>query len=353
MQRSISKSELRRFLLGAALAFSMLAVTVPAGAQGASIDSATAEQKQTASKAFEAGMKAVKHKKHDEAYAAFKNSYDAVASPNSHLMMARELVELGRLEEAWAEYEKTAAEADAAAASDKKYESAAQSARNEQNELKKKIGLLVLKVSPEPGSRVTVRGKEIPQGSWDKPVPVTPGSATVTFIAADGKETTKEVEAAAGSETPVDLAPQAATPATASSSETSGEASAKLDTSGSKPSLRTWAYVAGGVGIAGVATFAIFGLMNNAKHSKLQDNCNNGQCPADLQSDADAGKRYQTIANIGLVVGVVGLGTGTVLYLISGKQNKEKAARHVPARHGPRIDGVSLGYRSVAVSGSF
>jgi hypothetical protein len=173
----------------------------------------------------------------------------------------------------------------------------------------------------------------------------------IELVSNDGKETAKDVTATAGGETAVDLSPAAGAPAETSQAKAGGEASAKLDTTSGKPKLRTWAYVAGGVGVAGVATFAIFGLMNNSKHNKLQDQCKNNVCPPDLQSDADAGKRDQTIANIGLVVGVAGLATGTVLYLMSGK-NKEQVSHHEPKR-GPRVDGVSVGYRSVLVSGSF
>jgi hypothetical protein len=353
MQRLIPTSVLTKTALCALLSLTAVGVTTRAQAQGASVETATAAQKKTAQKAFEQGMKALKAKKHDEALAAFKSSYEAVASPNSHLMVARELVELGRLEEAWEAYGKTAAEADAAAQKDQKYQNAADEARKEQNDLKKKLGFIDLDTTgTQAGDRITVRGREIPQGSWSQPVPAAPGSATVTLVHNDGTETSKDVTITAGQDTKVDFTPPKAAPPTAEPAKTSGEASAKLDTSG-HTNLRTWAYVAGGVGVAGVATFAIFGLMANSKHSKLQDNCPNNKCPADLQSDADAGKRDQTIANIGLVVGVVGLGTGTVLYLMSGKKNQENAAMHTPPRRGPHVDGVSVGYRSILVNGSF
>jgi len=171
---------------------------------------------------------------------------------------------------------------------------------------------------------------------------------SVQLVQTDGKEATKEVEATAGGEHMVDISPNTAAPGGATGS---AEGSVKMDTSsGGGPDMRTWAYIAGGVGVAGIATFAIFGAMSNSKNSKLQDNCTNNVCPADLKDDRDAGKRYQTIANIGLAVGIVGLGAGTALYLLSGK--KEKAALHHP-KSGPRVDDVSVGYRSVLVTGSF
>lgn len=346
------RQNLRAALFTSALALASVTATDWAHAQGAAPEAASDQQKQTAQKAFEKGMKAAKAKKHDEALAAFKESYGAVASPNSHLMIARELVELGRLEEAWAEYDKTIAEAEAAAQKDPKYADTATSAKTEQSDLKGKLGFLKLSVTGAgAGSRVTVRGKEVPEAEWSKPIAVMPGAVRVELITSDGKENVQEVNAAAGSETPVALSPGAASPATGTGAA-SAQASAKLDTSsGGGPGMRTWAYIAGGVGIAGLATFGVFGAMNNAKHSKLEDECKNGVCPSSLEDEKDTGKTYQTIANVGLVVGVVGLGTGTVLYLMSGKKTEQAAA--APKRRGPRVESVSVGYQSVLVSGSF
>lgn len=340
-------------LLTGALALSAVSLSHPALAQGAPPETATAEQKDTAQKAFQKGMKAAKAKKHDDALAAFKESYGAVASPNSHLMIARELVELGKLEEAWLEYDKTLAEAEAAAQKDPKYADTANSAKTEQGDLKGKLAFVKLTVTGAgPGSRVTVHSREIPEADWGKPVAVTPGKIRVELVGNDGKETVKEVDAAAGSEVAVELSPAGASPA-AGTGAGSGTASAKVEasTSGGGPSMRTWAYIAGGVGVAGLATFGIFGAMNNAKHSKLEDECKDGVCPSNLEEERDAGKKYQTIANVGLVVGVVGLGTGTVLYLMSGKKT-EKTATVVKPR-GPRVNAVSVGYQSVMVTGSF
>lgn len=353
MRNPISIAKLRATVLSASILLGCIGSSTVAQAQGAPPESATAEQKKTAQKAFEQGLKAAKAKKHDDALAAFKESYGAVASPNSHLMVARELVELGRLEEAWAEYEATIAEADAAAQKDPKYADTAAGAKNEQKDLRGKLGFLKLDVgSPGPGSRVTVKGKEIPQADWGKPIAVAPGPVRVELVATDGKEIVQEVNATAGTETPVSLAPAAAAPAAAPAGG-SGDASGKLEasTSGGGPSMRTWAYIAGGVGVAGLATFGIFGAMNNAKHSKLEDECKNGTCPSNLQEERDAGKRYQTIANVGLVVGVVGLGTGTVLYLMSNKKTEKTAV--LPKKRGPRVDSVGVGYQSVLVTGSF
>jgi hypothetical protein len=101
-------------------------------------------------------------------------------------------------------------------------------------------------------------------------------------------------------------------------------------------------------------TFAVFGAMNNSKFRKLQDDCINNVCNPDLESERDTGKTYQTIANVGLVAGVVGLGTSAVLLLISsggGESSPAKAARTRGTGLSSARVGVGVGY--VDVSGSF
>ena len=51
------------------------------------------------------------------------------------------------------------------------------------------------------------------------------------------------------------------------------------------------------------------------------------------------------------LVGVVGLGAGTALYLMSAKKAEKTAT--VPKRRGPRVDSVGVGYQSELVTGSF
>ncbi len=105
--------------------------------------------------------------------------------------------------------------------------------------------------------------------------------------------------------------------------------------------LRTWAYVAGGVGGAGLVTFAIFGAMTSSKYSTLESSCpTRHSCN---QDDIDAGKRFQTIANVGLVVGIVGVGVGTTLFFLSSGQKHEAASALR----------VRLGVGSAALSGRF
>ena len=98
----------------------------------------------------------------------------------------------------------------------------------------------------------------------------------------------------------------------------------------SQASLKTWAYVAGAVGVAGLATYGVFGFLNNGIYSDLASECPNGDCPPSLESNIDKGRKYQLISFVGLGVGVVGLGVGaTLFFLDSGQEQAPQAAVYV------------------------
>jgi hypothetical protein len=113
--------------------------------------------------------------------------------------------------------------------------------------------------------------------------------------------------------------------------------------SGPYPDREALVYVSGGIGVLGLASFGIFGLLNHSQYGDLDDECSGGVCPGSIRQDAVRGHRYQTIANIGLLVGVVGIGTGLGLYFMDdGAENERQASTQ-----------VRLGLGSVTVKGSF
>ncbi len=69
--------------------------------------------------------------------------------------------------------------------------------------------------------------------------------------------------------------------------------------------------------MAGLATFAIAGSMARSTHSDLDAACKGGPCPESYRDTITRGRREQTIANVGLVVGGIGLVAGVSLFLIS------------------------------------
>lgn len=334
-------------LLAATLTFAVVGLAAPAYAQGASVAAATAAQKQDAQKAFMAAMDDFNAKRFDKAYEGFKTSYGVVASPNSHLMMARALREGGKLLEAYREFDAVVVEASAAAAQDPKYKEAEQAARTEARAMRANLAFVTLNLNgAPPDAQVIVGDQAVDKASWGTPIVLLPGERAVVVSAAGKTDVRRTLNLAGGAEETVtiDLAQEWAPPPPTTAPPATAEASASGNLMGL--TKRQWAYVAGGVGAAGVVTFGVFGLMNNAKYNDLQDSCPNGQCPPDRSSDIDAGRRNQTIANVGLVVGVVGLGAGTTLFLMSRNDKPSDAASS-------KVPEVAVGPGSVLVRGQF
>jgi hypothetical protein len=195
---------------------------------------------------------------------------------------------------------------------------------------------------------VTIGDQQVEAAAIGAPVPADPAKLVVTAKASDGSSARAEVTVAAGESQTVELnlVPPSKDEPPPPAPPPPEPAKVVVDTSGKGIPLRTWAYVAGGVGVAGLATFAIFGSMANSKYNDLSDACHGGPCGPGHDDDISAGKTDQLIANIGLGVGIVGLGAGTALFLMSGKSQTAEAPSATNLR-------VNLGVRSVAVQGMF
>lgn len=319
-----------------------------AAAQGVPVGEATKEQWKGAQKTFLAADELFDAKRYEEAITAYRASWQIVASPNTRLQIARSHRELGRLGEAYDEFDGALTDAERAAAEDPKYEAAAKAARTERDALRARIAMITLEVlSPPDGTELSVGGRSVALQALDRPIAVVPGAVKLVARIPGRPDVEQTVEVPAGGEAKarLDLSAPEELPrfAPVVTPPSPGEKTGPDTTTGAgsgRSSLRPYAYIAGGVGVVGLATFAAFGVMNNSKFGDLDDSCPDGRCAPGRQDDIDAGRRYQTIANVGLAVGVVGLGVGTTLFLLE------------PKREGPSA-GVRLGPGRIDVSGRF
>ena len=183
------------------------------------------------------------------------------------------------------------------------------------------------------------------------------GAVDVVLTGADGKELARQtVSAAVGQKTPValDAQPPPPPPAPGKSpmdtddKDKTDEARARAaaaTTEAPPPSsrLRPYAYIAGGVGIAGLATFANFALMDKSTYGDLQNACPNNVCPPGKQGEVSSGRTQQTVANVGLVVGAVGVAAGATLFFLSPQTKSSAGAAAGPSARllvGPGYLGV-------------
>lgn len=292
--------------LAAALTVSQAA---PAAAQqGASVAAATAEQKQAAQDAFLQALEKSKAGDHEGALAGFRASFSVVESPNTQLMIGRELAALGKLADAYRAIRAAEKLAQDASQVDAKYVDAAKAANLEAEEMRARIGMLRIDLGEVVALEITVQGQPVPLEQRGEAIPVDPGRVPVVVRTPSGV-LTREVDAMAGSESVADFKPEVAPPPP---EEPSGGGFNPFDGGSDQ---RTTAYIAGGVGAAGMIVFGVFGAMHLSTFGDLEDQCPGGRCPASLQGDADSGQTYQTVANVGLVVGAIGLAAGTALFV--------------------------------------
>jgi hypothetical protein len=273
-------------------------------------------QRQQASKAYRAALEAIDAKKFDEALALLQESYEAVASPNSLLLKARTLVLMDRPVDAYRELQAALELAEQLAKVEEKYAQTAESARKDLDEVKKKIAL----VSIEPPASVRVGESDVPVSDWAKPLPMPPGKAKVTVKHAGGQQTTEELELKAGESKQVSTAaPEAPPPAPA---PVKAAPPAPPAPSPDGVQRRTLAYVSGAIGLAGAGTFAAFTVLGKSEDGR--EGCAASVCPESTVVSAEKSSSYQTLAFVGLGVGVIGLCTSAYLFATSSSEAPEE-----------------------------
>jgi len=77
--------------------------------------------------------------------------------------------------------------------------------------------------------------------------------------------------------------------------------------------LTVFGYVAGGLGLVGWATYAVAGLKARSDYNQLHADCPTRCSDAAHRNQANEGKTLQTVANVGLGVGLAGTLAGTAL----------------------------------------
>jgi len=318
------------------------ALAVPASAIGVSPGAATPVQRDQAQVLFQRAKKLFDAKKYAEALTQFRAAMDIVASPNARLYAARCLRQSGKLVEAYVEFDRTAVEATEHAREDPRYARTGASAATERDALAARLGFLHVHVVHAKGSeKLFVAGEEIRQAGWDEPVPVMPGDVEVRLEGASPDAVKKTVTLAMGENKSVDL--DAGPPAVA-------EDMSKAPAEG-HVSLRPYAYAAAGVGAAGLLTFAIAGILSDVTYGDLGSECGSGPCPASKQSEVSRGQTEQTLADVGLALGLAGLAGGVTLFVLSLPPKKEKGPEPAPPP-APTAD-VSLLPGGFSLRGSF
>lgn len=244
----------------------------------------------------------------------FESVYEETKSSNALLYVARCQRALGKWDASYESYRATVARAEEQAAGDPKYETTRDAARSELDQVTGRVALVtVVLTSDVTGAKIRVGERELRPEEVGTPIAVMPGSVHVEANAPNGKPQQRDVSVGAGASRTVAFSLDGAPPTDQGPSTSTDD------------DKRTYRYIGIGsavVGAAGIATLAVFGSLSKSRFDDLSDECGDEPCPASKQSDIDEGRTYQTVANVGLVVGAVGLTAGAT-FLILGWPSDE------------------------------
>ena len=327
---------------------SLVTVNVAFGA-GVDPAQATAVQREQAQALFLKGKQKFDAHDYKGALENFRASIEIVQSPNTRLYVARALRELGSLVEAYAEFGRAAAEAKEHEHEDGRYGKAAEAANAERAGMGRKLGFLRLNIAHTSDATVlNVGGSVILKAGWAQPVPVLPGSVVVELSTPGSPPVSKTLSVSAGQS--VDLPLDGGIPDPGGGGPPPPPPPVTDGPSATPPWRILW--ITGyGVGFVGLVTLGIAGVSSNNTAADLAAKCGAGPCPASLANEVSRGKTEQTIANVGLVFGLLGVAAGTT-FLVLDLTSKPSATATPDAVPPPKTSLV-FGPSYVGLRGTF
>jgi hypothetical protein len=225
-------------------------------------------------------------------------------------------------------------------ATDPKYEDTRDVAAQERVTLEAQIVRVTVTIAnPPEGLAVELNGKALAADKFGSVIALEPGNVVVTAKAAGYELFKEEMAAREGASLTIKIAlkpEQQATDVPAAQGKTK-----TMTSSGGGLRLAGIGVLA--VGVVGAGTFVVARIMGDGKYSDLQANCVSKRCSADaFESDKSAGKTLDVLANVGLVVGAVGLGAGAAMIIFGGPTQVE--APKTGLRVTPYFSGTAAGF---------
>ncbi len=314
----------RRFQVISVLSLGFVLGTFPANsasAQKASKDKGNSGQ--LATEVFAEAQKLFDKGKYAEALVGFRQAYNASNSPNARLMVGNCLLALGKNSEAYVEMEATLKDATERAEKEPKYAKTRDSATTQLTMLEGKVGKVIVKLE-ERSAEVTLNGTRVPPDKLGVAIAVDPGAVTIAAKHVDGRTVFQEKAVAAGKTETVELVFAPEKPAKEPVKEPPKQVDPPKDHlepgSASKGGgVRIAGGVVLGLGVAGMAAFAITGSMAKSRFNTLETECGGARCTdAKYAEIIDSGKTLTAVANVGLGVGAAGIVAGTLMVFLGG-----------------------------------
>lgn len=319
----------RRLGFGSALAIACVLCSAGASAQ----DSATAGA------LFEKGVADMEAGRFDSGCPAIEESQRIDPRPGTLFTLAECHARSGKVASAAAQYREyvdlvTRLAPDQQA----RHKARADIARAELTKLKPMVPTLtlVLPANAPPGTFVTRNGEVLKGAALGLALPVDPGQYAIVTHVPGAPEHATQVSIQLGEAKSITLDATSAAPepaAALAASPPPQAAPSSVAAIGPAPppqahasGRKTGAYVAGGVGLAGIAVGAVTGILALSKEHTVNGNCSGASCnPAGLDA-AKSGKGLATVSDLGFGVGIAGLALGTILLLTGGSESATAAA---------------------------
>jgi hypothetical protein len=197
-------------------------------------------------------------------------------------------------------------------------------AREEARDLRSRIPTLTLKVDGvsghDPSLELSINGRAIGAAQLGQAQRLNPGVYQVSGSVSPDRRDQSEVVLEKGQNLTVvlGLAAPSLTPP-----PPGGSAAVPVADDGDGLGHPTpWlAYVAGGVGVAGVGTGLVTGLMASTKHSEAEQACENHTCVAGTSGPAavNAFRTLRMVSTVSYGIGAAGIGAAVVLWLTASE----------------------------------
>ncbi len=330
----------RRLVAPLLLASSLLAA--PRGALAQSAENAAA-----AEALFREGKALIKDGKVAEGCAKLEASQRLDPAAGTLLNLADCHEALGHTASAWAEF--STAAGNAKRKGDTERETVARGRADALEPRLVRIQVNVPAASRVPGLEVKRDGVLLDPATWGSATPVDPGPHVITATAPGKREMRQTLDAQGeGKIVPFDLQPLADAPATPPPGpKPAGPITPPVKDTAPPPSssLKTIGIVTGGVGVAGLLTGSVLGLIARGKWADAS--CPNNICPTQAQQDdAVAAKGLANGATYAFIAGGVLAAAGVALVIAapsSAAPAKATATLRLAPQAGLGAAGLTLG----------
>jgi hypothetical protein len=301
----------------------------------------TSEDRTTARELAREGFEALRARDYALAADRFKRADALVHAPTLLVDLGRAYIGLGRLVMAHEVFQQVMREgvpADAPAP----WRRALAVAREEDAKIEPRLAWVTIRVDGASQPRLKLDGEDLPLASVGVRRAVDPGRRMVVAEAEGFLSTSNVIELGEGETGELTLVlkpdPNYELPARPALERK------VIVVQAPPPTGRTPAYVAYGIGAAGLMLSGVSTVLMLRTRGNLEANCRDGVCPPRAAGDLSRFPLYGTLAAVGLGVGLAGAGVGTYFWL-AGKP------RDAVARGGAVTAQVAPGY--VGLSGSF